>query len=64
MSHSAPRSTRFDLGFYIGPCTEEEAQDLVDAILDLDEFRAVGGGGISTGKVDENYEPIPWDADE
>lgn len=42
---------RYEVGFYIGPCTEEEATALAHAILDLPEFRAVGGGAVSTDIV-------------
>jgi hypothetical protein len=38
---------RYDVGFYIGPCSEKEAEALAEAILDLPEFGAVGGGGVA-----------------
>ena len=37
---------RYDIGFYIGPCSEEEAVALADAILDLAEAKSVGAGGV------------------
>ncbi len=52
-----PDEVRFDIGFYIGPCTEEEATALAEAILDLPEFKAVGGGAVSIGSVPEEGNP-------
>jgi hypothetical protein len=43
--------TRYELAAYIGPCTQEEAEELAEAILNLPEFDAVGGA-VGMRRVD------------
>lgn len=51
---------RFELEFFVGPCTVEEANDLADTLLELPEAKAVGIWAIGMHAVDDNNEPIPW----
>lgn len=50
---------RYEIGFFIGPCSEQDAELLLDAILDLPEFRDVHGGGIGLAAVES--EEVPGD---
>lgn len=42
---------RYEISTFIGPCAEKDADALCEAILDLPEFAAVGGGGVSRTDV-------------
>ena len=53
MSHLS----RYEISFFIGPCAEWEAEDLVDKIMGLRRFYNVGGGGIGITRVDEDDKP-------
>jgi len=41
------RPARYELDFFIGPCSEDEAVALAEAIEELPGFKAVGGGCIA-----------------
>jgi hypothetical protein len=45
--------TRYEVTLYIGPCTEDEAETLMDAIIDLPEARAVGAGAVGLTPFEE-----------
>ena len=51
---------RFELAFFIGPCTVAEANALTETLLDLPEAKAVGIGAIGSHAVDDNDQPIRW----
>jgi hypothetical protein len=53
-----PGDRRYDVSFFIGPCSEKEAGALADAILELDEFKSVGGGGVGLQVVEEVPERV------
>ena len=50
-------SSRYELAFFIGPCSEAERDALAERILDLAEFKTVGGGGIGMTPVTEADHP-------
>lgn len=47
---------RFEISAYIGPCTEEQALELMDAIIDLPEAKAVGMGAIGLTPYEDDQE--------
>lgn len=48
--------SRYEILTFIGPCSQEEAEALCDAILDLDEHKAAGGGGVGMSPVDDDHQ--------
>ena len=48
LGREEPQVVRYELSTYIGPCTAQEAEALMSAILNLDEFQAVYGGGVTS----------------
>jgi hypothetical protein len=55
------RIQRYEISSFIGPCTEEEAIALAEAILELPEHKAVGGGGVGMARVADD-DPLFADA--
>lgn len=45
--------SRYEVLFYIGPCSEDQATALCEAILELPEAKAVGAGGVGLERVRE-----------
>lgn len=45
------QSCRYEFSFFIGPDSEEKAIALSEAIMDLSEFKAVGGGAVGMQKL-------------
>jgi hypothetical protein len=45
---------RYELSLFIGPCSEEERDALAGAILELPEFKAVGGGAVGMEEVSDD----------
>ncbi len=54
---------RYEVSFFIGPCEQGEAEALAEAIVDLPEFEAVGGGGVGLQRIAEG-DPLFADAKE
>lgn len=42
---------RYEVSFFVGPDTEERVLALVEAIMDLPEFKAVGGGAVGMERL-------------
>jgi hypothetical protein len=45
--------TRYEVSLYIGPCSQEEAEALMEAITDLPEAHAVGAGAVGLAPFEE-----------
>jgi hypothetical protein len=46
--------TRYEVSLYIGPCSQEEAEALMEAITDLPEAHAVGAGAVGLAPFEES----------
>lgn len=42
---------RYEISFFIGECDKEEAENLVEVVMGLPEFKEVGGGAIGLKPV-------------